>query len=378
VLAGDVHAAHPMPPFTCSAMDGYAVRRTDLAGATPSRPVGLTVVGQVAAGRPSAPVLEPGTTVSVMTGAPVPAGADAVVPLEDTRRLGSSVWFSDPPSRSHIRQAGDDQPAGTRILCAGTLLGSAQLAAAAGAGCGHLEVHPSLRVAVLSTGAELVRPGHTRRFGQIADTNGVMLRGALTENGLDAVPLPAVSDDEPSFRTLLDRLGEEEGRPDLLVTTGGIGRGDRDVVRRVLGPSPTMTFGSVRMRPGAPQGYGTYRGLPVVCLPGNPLAAWVSFHVLLRGHLQSGTGLAPTGPARAELCAPVPRKEGHRTLHLGALDVTGRRVTPLVARSHQVAALAAADCLIVVEEDVTTPLESGTTVTVLRTRPDTAWPRGCG
>src|SRR4051794_36992668 len=250
LLAGDVRAATPLPPFTNSAMDGFAVRSGDLRSATPGAPVTLRVTEHIFAGRSDRPEVEAGSAHRIMTGAPLPRGADAVVPFELAHGDGDSVRFTEPVTRGHVRFAGEDVRRGDVVVPQGRRLGAAQLAAAAGAGAGRVPVHRPIRVAVITTGSELVRPGMPLRYGQIPDSNGVMLAMAVRSAGGEVVHLAAVADDPRRLRATLDG---DLGAPDVVLTAGGISAGDREVVKDVLGGEPGMRFGHVALRPGGPQ-----------------------------------------------------------------------------------------------------------------------------
>ncbi|MDO8106709.1 molybdopterin molybdotransferase MoeA [Isoptericola sp. b441] len=357
VLARDVTAAGSLPAWDSSAMDGYAVRGADLARSSADSPAVLDVVGEAAAGVPSAVPVAPGTAVRIMTGAPVPAGADAVVRQEDVARHGARVSIGRPAHRGeHIRPAGDDVRAGERVLAAGADLGPAQLAAAVSAGARSLVVRRRPRVAVLSTGAELVAAGGALGPAQIHDSNSVLLAAAATEAGAEVVYRDGVTDDVAALRTALAEL---DGAVDLVVTSGGVSVGDHDVVREALtGP---VSFVRVAMQPGKPQGSGRLAaGTPVVCLPGNPVSAFVSFEVFVRPLLRtmlaaaaveqrSGWGVADDAwrvPADREQYMPV-------RLEDAATDLPRvRRAVPGGSGSHLVAGLAAAQGLAVVPAHV--------------------------
>ncbi|MFH5820989.1 gephyrin-like molybdotransferase Glp [Georgenia sp. AZ-5] len=370
VLAEDVAATLAVPPFDNSAMDGYAVRAADVAAADEAAPVRLRVVADLPAGSAARPPVEPGTAVRIMTGAPVPPGADAVVPVEHTDQqagpgaLPATVQVRRPAARgAHVRSAGEDVPPGHVVLRAGTHLRARDLSAAASVGHGSLLVHPRVRVGVLSTGAELVPPGEEPGPGQIPDSNAVLVAGLVREAGAAAVPLGAVDDDPEALRT---RLAHNLGRLDAVITTGGVSAGAYDVVKEVLAPLGEVGFDQVAMQPGKPQGFGVLAhphgelGVPIFCLPGNPVSVFVSFEVFVRPALQrmralvAEAGPRPTLPAVAAAgwrCPP-----GRRQYMPVVVDAPGEdgevRVRPAAARgsgSHLVASLAAADALAVVE-----------------------------
>ena len=365
VLAEDVLAPSVLPRWDNSAMDGYAVRAADVAGASDDRPVRLHVLADLAAGSDEEPTVVEGTAARIMTGAPVPAGADAVVPVEVTDGGTATVLVHRPAADgAHIRRAGEDVGAGDLVLATGTFLGPAQVAAAASVGCARLSVHRRPRVAVLSTGSELVVPGTGLRRGQIPDSNSYLLAAAVRAAGCDVVRVGAVRDEADALRSTLDDL---LGEADAIVTSGGVSMGAYDVVKEVLTVEAGMEFVQVAMQPGKPQGLGRLRGTPVFALPGNPVSALVSFEVFVRPALLRLRGLTDldrrhvvavvedgwrTPPGRAQympvvLVADVPdlRAPEGRTPHV-------RRAVSGGSGSHLVAGLARAEGLAIVAADV--------------------------
>lgn len=223
VLAADVVAPLNLPVFDNSAMDGYAVRHEDLVGASPAGPITLPVTEDIPAGRTDELTLNPGTAHRIMTGAPVPAGASAVVPVEVTDGGTETVTITqEPAAGQHVRCAGEDVRTGDTVLTAGTRLNAPALGLAAALGLDELTVHPRLRVVIASTGSELVPPGTPLRPGQIYESNAVMLAAAVQEAGADAVVAPTVADDVEQFLAVLEEFGAQA---DLVITTGGGERG---------------------------------------------------------------------------------------------------------------------------------------------------------
>ncbi|MEU4763575.1 gephyrin-like molybdotransferase Glp [Actinosynnema sp. NPDC023794] len=360
VLAEDLVATVPLPPFDNSAMDGYAVRSADVA----SVPVELPVVEDIPAGRPASAPLAAGTAHRIMTGAPVPAGADAVVQVEWTDG-GTSVVRVDRPVAvgQNVRRMADDVAVGTTVLRAGVALGPAQLGLAAALGFGSLPVRRRPRVLVLSTGSELVGPGVALEPGQIYESNGVMLAAAVREAGGEAELLRFVPDDVEQFHAAIaPRLASV----DLLLTSGGVSAGAYEVVKDAF-TGRGVEFTKVAMQPGGPQGAGRYQGVAVATLPGNPVSAHVSFEVFIRPALRAAMGFARVERpmAAARLSAPLTSPAGRTQFRRGAYDPeSGRVVTPVGGPgSHLLSALAVSDCLIEVPEDVT-ELAEGTEVTV--------------
>lgn len=362
-LAEPVTAPLPLPPFDNSGMDGYAVRAADIAGAGPGTPVCLPVPEDIPAGRTDSPELKPQTAHRIMTGAPVPPGADAVVPVEltDAGRHQVQVFAPRNPGDS-VRRAGGDVAAGAEVLAAGVVLGPAQIGVAAAVGCSELPVHRRVRALVLSTGSELVVPGEPLQHGQIYESNGAMLAAAVREAGGEAELMHFVPDDVAALeRALTARL---EGI-DLLVTSGGVSAGAYEVVKSAMS-GHGVEFGKVAMQPGGPQGAGRYRGVPVATLPGNPVSSSVSFEIFVRPALRAAMGLPAQRPrVSARLAEPLESPEGRRQFRRGTLDRAAGTVALVGGpASHLLAALARADCLIDVPEPVTR-LQAGDEVVVV-------------
>jgi len=371
VLAEDVTAGVALPSFDNSAMDGYAVRAADVASATERSPVTLPVNGEVTAGDTGAYALVPGTAIRITTGARLPSGADAVVPVEWTDAGTVRVVISAAAAAGHaIRLAGGDATEGETLLLRGTRLRPMQIAVAAAAGRSRLLVRPRPRVVVLSTGNELAEPGTPLVPGRIWDSNSYMIAAAAREAGCVAYRHAIVPDDPAG---VLPAIEDQLIRADLLVTTGGVSMGgEHDVVKAALRKTGTVTFRKVAMQPGMPQGFGTIGEdrVPIFTLPGNPVSAYVSFQLFVRpaiGALQGDGSLRLPG-IRAALAGPLRSPAGKRSFLRGVLGEPAgpaRTVAPLTGQgSHQIAALGRADALIVVPEAVT-ELGSGAEVDVL-------------
>lgn len=376
VLAQDVTSPDALPRFTNSAMDGYAVRAQDVADASPEHPVTLRVVADLPAGVDPDRAVEPGTTARIMTGAPVPPGADAIVPVEqtDAGTVTVSIRAAARPG-AHVRRAGEDVAAGTVVLTAGKELTPYRVATVAALGRPEVVVHRRPHVVVLSTGSELVTPGEFLRPGQIPDSNSYLLAAAAQAAGATVHRLGAVPDDADSLRAVLEA---QYPTADLVVTSGGVSQGAYDVVKEVLAPLPGMEFVAVAMQPGKPQGLGRLNdGTPVVALPGNPVSAYVSFEAFVRPALLALRGLTGADLLRPRLRArategwtsPAGREQ---VIPLALTDgPDGAEVHPSAVRgsgSHLVASLALANALGIVPADVTV-VEPGDEVTVVRIAP---------
>ncbi|MDX1883536.1 gephyrin-like molybdotransferase Glp [Mycolicibacterium sp. 120270] len=361
VLAEDVAAPLSLPGFDNSAMDGYAVVADDIAEASDATPVLLPVAEDIPAGRTDPLTLKPGTAHRIMTGAPVPSGATAVVPVEATDGATDTVAIrATAKPGQHIRRAGEDVEAGTTVLRAGQVVTPAMLGLAAALGFGELDVVPRQRVLVLSTGSELVAPGTPLKPGQIYESNAVMLAAAAKDAGALVSTAPMSSDDVEEFRAVLDRHAEDA---DLIITTGGVSAGAYEVVKDALGAGRPATSGldgevefvKVAMQPGMPQGAGRIGTTPIVTLPGNPVSALVSFEVFIRAPLRAAMGLPhPERPRlTAELKEDLTSPRGKRQFRRGVLDPDRSGVTSYgPPASHHLRWLASANCLLEIDEDV--------------------------
>jgi molybdopterin molybdotransferase len=367
VLAEPAMAAGSLPPFDNSSMDGYAVHASDVAVATADAPVTLPVADQIPAGDGRTLTVAPGTCARIMTGAPLPGGADAVVPVEWTSGGTAQVQFYRPVTKDHaIRRRGDDVAAGSEVLPAGTRLGPPQIALLAASGHGSALVRAAPRVAVIGTGNELSEPGSPLPPGRIWDSNSYMLAAAVRRAG--GVAVRHRIDDEPA--TVLAIIEEQSAAADLLITSGGVSMGgEHDVVKAALGGQAAMTFRKVAMQPGMPQGVGVVGAdrTPIITLPGNPVSTYISFCLFALPALDALLGLPVRRPllAHAVLTAPVRSPGGKRSYLRGALDAEAGTVTPLTGQgSHQLGALAVANVLIVVPEPVVS-MEAGETADVM-------------
>ncbi|HKA94658.1 MAG TPA: gephyrin-like molybdotransferase Glp [Streptosporangiaceae bacterium] len=367
VLVEDVTALCPLPPFDNSAMDGYAVRASDVAAAAPGAPVILPVTAQIPAGDTRTHTLAPGTGARIMTGALLPPGADAVVPVEWTDGGSERVAISEPAPVGHaIRRSGDDVAEGEVLVAAGALLGPPQIGLLAAGGHGLALVRPRPLAAVIATGDELTDPGNPLEPGRIWDSNSYMLAAAVRQAGGRA-RRHRVKDDPVAVITALEEL---TGSADLLITSGGVSMGgEHDAVKAALTGYEHVTFRKVALQPGMPQGFGTVGPdrIPVFTLPGNPVSTFVSFHLFVRPVLEALQGLPPVPmpTTRAVLAAAVRSPEGRRSYLRGVLDAEAGKVVPLIGQaSHQLGVLARANALIVVPEQVVR-MEEGEPVDVV-------------
>ena len=359
VLADDVIAPLSLPVFDNSAMDGYAVRVEDVVGADPANPVKLPVAEDIPAGRTDLLTLAPGTAHRIMTGAPMPSGATAVIAVESTDAGIDTVTISaSAKPGQHIRGAGGDVTIGSTVLRAGDTVTPAALGLVAALGLGELAVIPRQRVLVISTGSELVAAGTALQPGQIYESNAVMLAAAVSDAGAEVVGVVTCDDDVARFTALLD---SHAGQTDLIITSGGVSAGAYEVVKDALGggsgPDRGVEFVKVAMQPGMPQGAGrTPGGSAIVTLPGNPVSALVSFEVFIRPALRAAMNFVqPNRPHRtAVLAEDLTSPSGKRQFRRGVYNpADGTVVSYGPPASHHLRWLASANCLLDIAEDIT-------------------------
>ncbi|MFC9942411.1 molybdotransferase-like divisome protein Glp [Streptomyces pratensis] len=401
VLVEDVVVEVALPPFDNSSMDGYAVRISDVEGASEEFPAVLTVIGDVAAGDgglADGRSVGPGEAARIMTGAPLPAGAEAVVPVEWTDGgtgggpADSMRAHSDAPEgasgevrihrpvkpRAHVRVKGSDVRPGDLALRAGSVVGPPQIGLLAAIGRSTVRVRPRPRVVVLSTGSELVQPGEELTGGRIYDSNSFALTAAARDAGAIAYRVPAVADDAETLRATIE---DQLIRADIVVTTGGVSVGAYDVVKEALSSvgdedeaGSGIDFRKLAMQPGKPQGFGSIGPdhTPLMALPGNPVSSYVSFELFVRPAILTLMGLEdvhrPKVRATLSTGEALASPSGKRQFLRGRYDAEAGTVTPVGGPgSHLIAALAQADALIVLPEDVTS-VEPGAEAEVILLR----------
>jgi len=291
VLAGTLVSPETVPPFTNSAMDGYAVRADDCAAAAPGAPVSLEVLSDLPAGSVALHDVRPGTAIRIMTGAPLPGGADTVVPVEATTSDAGRVRITAPPKRgANVRKAGEDLREGEELLPKGFVLTPAALGILASVGLAEVPVHPRVRIAILTTGDELVAAAEKPGPGQIRDSNIQTMCGQAVAFGAVPVPFPRVPDTREAVTLALTKARESA---DVIVTNGGISVGDYDFIKAVLADCGAReVFWKVRQKPGGPLGFWLWGGTPVFGIPGNTVAAMVCMEEYVRPALRKMMGHA--------------------------------------------------------------------------------------
>lgn len=365
VLAAAVIAGETVPPFDNTAVDGFGVRAVDVAGA----PVELEVVGEIAAGAAPTVVVGPGQAVRIMTGAPVPEGVDAIVMVEDTEPIATDRVriVRGVPEGAAIRRAGEDVMPGDRLFEAGTVIGPAVRGVLAGVNARTVSVHPRAKVAVLSTGDELVTDGSELRPGQIRESNLSMLVDLVAATGCEVTDLGVIADDEAVLEEVLRATAETH---DAIITSGGVSMGDYDVVKAVLGRIADMTWMQIAIKPAKPFAFGLLDGIPVFGLPGNPVSSLVSYEMIARPALRLMMGHRhPERRRQRGVLATAYRRRPDGKEHLiratTEFDPEGRcRVTPVAVQgSHQLAATALADAIAIVPDG--DGLEAGSPIDIV-------------
>jgi molybdopterin molybdotransferase len=352
VLAVSAHARTDLPPFPSSAMDGYAVRSADTPGS-------LRIAGRIAAGRPAGRPLEAGEAMAIATGGVVPAGADAIVPIEEVAERNGQVDVPDVTEAAHVRPRAGDVRKGDEILAAGARLTPARVGALAAAGIPEVTVRRRPRAAVLATGTELRAPGEELRPGEIYEANGALLAAALAQAGADVAKLDPVTDDEVAHRHALERALAA----DLAVTSGGVSVGPHDLVRRIAGElGVEEVFWRVAVKPGKPVSFGVAGRTLLFGLPGNPVSALVGFELFVRPALRALEGEQDPGPRwQTGVLARGIRRNAHRDELVRARTVADGLEPVSGQESHMIVRAAVADAIVLVsrgdgELDAGTPV----------------------
>ncbi len=373
VLAEPVTAQDSLPPFANSSMDGYALRAADLVGATAVNPATLRVIGDVAAGAMPEMTITTGTAVRIMTGAPLPAGADAVVPVEDTdeqwrnreRPLPETIQISRAVGPGdYVRHPGEDIEAGQIVMEAGHLIRPQEIGVLASLGVAQVAVIRRPKVGILATGDELIDVAEPLRPGKIRNSNGYTQTAQVMALGAIPIPLGVARDSEADVRAKL-QAGLDAG-VDLFISSAGVSVGAYDVVKAVLDESGDVNFWRVRMRPGKPLAFGAYRGVPYLGLPGNPVSAMVSFERFARAAIRKMAGYTRLERPQLQVTLQDEIQSDGRESYIRAVvwREDGRYLAATTGDqgSHIMTSLVKANALLIVPENVTL-VESGTQMT---------------
>ena len=368
VLAETVTAPEDIPPFANTAMDGYAVRAADTVGASADLPRTLPVVATIPAGGVAPRALEVGEAMRIMTGAPMPEGADAVIKVELTRPAGFDVLVLDEvPVGNHVRPVGDDIRVGAEVFHPGTVLSPGHLGVLASIGRPAVKVYRRPRVGVMSTGDELVEGPEPLQPGQIRDSNRVTLLSSVAEAGFHPVDLGLIRDDEDAIREALDRAVRQT---DAVITTGGVSMGDFDLVKKILRELGDFNWMQVAIKPAKPLAFGVMGGVPVFGLPGNPVSCMVSFELFARPALRRMMGrLDAERPHLWAIAGEPLRRERDGKTHFQRVVVDQQgdgawRVRSAGGQgSHQLRAMAVANGLAIVPDG--DGIEAGAAVRVM-------------
>jgi molybdopterin molybdotransferase len=365
VLVDDVVSQIDVPAHTNSAMDGYALRGSDLQDDAEAR---LDMIGVAAAGRPFNGAVGAGQCVRILTGAPLPQGADTVVMQERVTRENDTVIVgTGQQPGQHVRQAGEDIARGSVALPAGSVLLPAALGILASVGVGEVSVRRRARVAFFSTGDELRRVGEPLEAGQIYDSNGYTIHGMLTRAGVEVIDMGLVRDDPTHIE---EAFAEAASRADAIVTSGGVSVGDADYVKDTLDKAGSVGFWRVAMKPGRPLAFGRIGDALFFGLPGNPVSAMVTYYQLVQPALRALAGMPDPGPPLTVTAVSregLRKKPGRREFQRGVLtrDADGRLVVNRAGQqgSGVLSSMNAANCFIVLAEE-SGPVAEGDEVTV--------------
>jgi molybdopterin molybdotransferase len=359
VLAEPVIAGRDLPPWDNSSMDGYAVRSGDTAPAAPERPVRLRLLGEVPAGSVAERPVQAGEAYRILTGAPMPPGADTVVPQEEVGRDGDTVLLSRRvEARTFVRPRGEDIRAGDPVLAAGTVLGPPALGVLAALGKALVRVHQRPRVAILSTGDEVAEPGDERKPGQIFDSNRFSLHGLVEAAGGQATDHGIVPD---LYDVLHAKLRAAAATADIVLTSGGVSVGDYDLVKAVLQDAGGIDFWQVAMQPGRPLAVGRIGAAHFFGLPGNPVASMLTFHLFVRPALWKLAGRSELFPPTFHAVAmePMAKKAGRREFKRGILSYASTSAgggrwevrTTGPQGSGILTSMTLANCFVIIEEE---------------------------
>lgn len=354
ILAEDIVTSINIPPFDNSAMDGFAVRTVDIAAAAPNHTVSLPIVGESAAGETNVPALAPHSAMRIMTGAPLPSGADAIVPVEDAGVVDHTIQVSEAVERGrYVRSAGEDISMGEMAVASGCIMRPAEIGLCAAAGRQSVRIHPKPRVAIISTGDELVEPGNPLLPGQIYNSNSYALAAQVIEAGGFVAHRIHARDTPESLRDAFTGCQDA----DIILTSGGVSVGGHDHVKAVFAERGDVDFWRVAIRPGKPLAFGTWGNARFFGLPGNPVSSMVTFELFVRPAVRKMRGLAelarPTFPAR--LTEDATHELGRQSYLRAFAMREGDRflVCPVGGQgSHQLRSMTLANSLLILPADI--------------------------
>jgi len=361
VLARDVIAGGDVPPFTRAGMDGYAVRAADTRGATRDAPRTLTQIGILFTGQVSTVSIGEGECLEISTGAPMPDGADAVVMVEETARDAGIVRvFVEAQPQHNVGRRGADIQAGQVTVAAGETINSSRLGALAAIGTSAVDVYERPRVAILSTGNEIVEPGRPLEPGQIYDINRFTLSAVVSDNGAIPVPYPPAPDSLDALISILEHCLAQ----DVVVFSGGSSVGERDLIRDAIAARGRLLFHGIAVRPGKPTGLGVVEGKPVFAMPGYPTSCLSNAHVLLAPMLRRLARLAPAiqKTVTVPIAQPVASAAGRHQFY--TVRIENGTAVPAFKASGDITSMSRADGYIEIPADVS-GVEAGTSVTVI-------------
>lgn len=379
VIAEDILSETSLPPFDNSAMDGYAIHYEDSQGASQEQPKSLTVVMDIPAGVAPTARLEPGQAARIMTGAPIPEGASAVIPVEDT----DDDWQKgdSPPLRdtinihkvmsggANIRRTGENIKVGGTVITAGTIIRPAEMGMLAGIGCTQLKVIRKPRVTILTTGDELVDIDQPLTPGKIRDTNSYTLAALISQAGGIPIRLPIAGDTMHAVRQLYQDAIDQ--KPDMMISSAGVSVGAADLVKVVMEEMGNIDFWRINLRPGKPLAFGTIQDIPFFGLPGNPVSAMVTFEVFVRPTLMKMSGRATQPQIIQAITTEDMRSDGRRSYNRVIINKDGEKLLAKSTGTQSSGALMSmvlADGLIIIPEDMTN-VTAGTELSVLLLRP---------
>ena len=333
VLVNDIYSKINDPPFDNSSMDGYALIYSDTINATESNPIELQIIETLPAGEKSSKILTSGFAIKIMTGAPIPSGADSIIMIEKTKQIGDKVLIYNPSFPNYIRKKGENLSKNQLVLEKGTHISPREIGLLATMGYSEVSVIKQLKISIISTGDELIPPGQELLPGQIYESNSYVLEGLIKEMGHTPIRHPSVTDSIENLRIELDKASEHS---DLIITSGGVSMGDFDLVRKIMEEEGDILFWRIKIKPGSPPLFGKWNNTPIFGLPGNPVSSHVVFQILINPWLKFVTNAKGPLPKiiKAKLLENIKPKKDFIVFSRVIVENTG---TEMVAysRTHQ-------------------------------------------